>query len=206
MENSVYKQTAKVYNKLGKKYLDDSNRITPPERLPFSELFAKGDNILDVGCGGGRDSKFFVRKGLKVTGIDVSSVLIKLAKKEVPGALFKCLDLLKINFPVNTFDGIWAQAVLFHLKRKDVPKALKKFYKVLKKGGVLHLVVKEGKGEAFVKDKLSYELERFYTFFQKNEIKALLKKQGFKIIFLRTSGDGKNNRKGVFWIRVWARK
>lgn len=205
MEKSIYAQTAEIYNKLGKKYLIESKKITPPERLPFSKLFLKGSHILDVGCGGGRDAKFFIQKGLNVTGIDTSSVLIKLAQKEVPKATFKYIDLLKIQFPKNTFDGIWAQAVLFHLKRKDVPIALKKFYKILKQNGTLHITIREGKGEEYIKDQLSDGNERFYTYFSKNEIETLLKNQGFKIIFFKISKDV-HKRKNISWMRIWAVK
>jgi len=205
MGKNIYKQTAEVYNKLGKKYLDESRKVTPPERLPFSKLFKSGNSILDVGCGGGRDSSFFTKKGLKVTGIDVSSVFIRLAKKEVPEATFKCIDLLKINFPKNTFDGIWAQAVLLHLARKDVSKALKIFYKILKQNGILHITIREGKGEGYSKDKLSQGNERFYTYFTRSEIKDLLKKHGFKIFYFKVLPD-ELKRKNISWIRVWARK
>ncbi len=205
MKKSVYKQTIEVYNKLGKGYLENSKKVTPPERLPFSKLFSKGSYILDVGCGGGRDSNFFIQKKLKVTGIDTSPVFIKLAKKEVPEAAFKCIDLLKVDFPKETFDGIWAQAVLLHLKRKDLPKALKKFHKILKQNGVLHLTLREGKGEAYVKDKISNEEERFYTYFSRKEIKNLLRKQGFKIILFKVTGDV-HQRADINWMRIWAQK
>ncbi len=205
MQKTIYERTTEVYNKLGKKYLEKSKKVTPPERLPFSKLFAKGSYVLDVGCGGGRDSSFFIKKGLNVLGIDTSSVFINLAKKEVPKATFKCADLLKLNFPKNTFDGIWAQAVLLHLKRKDVPRALKIFYKILKPNGVLHITLREGKGEAYVKDKLSEGNERFYTYFSRSEIKKLLQKQGFKIIYFIVLPD-ELKRPDISWMRIWARK
>jgi ubiquinone/menaquinone biosynthesis C-methylase UbiE len=202
---SVYKQTVEVYNQLGRKYLNDSKKITPPKRLDFSNLFAKGSHILDVGCGGGRDAKFFIKKGLKVTGIDNSSVFINLARKEVPNAIFQCADLLKINFPKATFDGIWAEAVLLHLKRKDVPKALKKFYAVLKPKGIIHVEVKKGKGEKYIKEKFSGWNERFYTYFSKKEMETLLYQQGFKIFYSKILPD-ENKRSDVSWVTILARK
>jgi len=202
---SPYSQTTSVYNKLGKKYLDDSKKVIPPKRLDFSSLFVKGQHILDVGCGGGRDAEFFIGKGLKVTGIDTSSVLINLARKEVPEATFKCADLLKITFPKNTSDGIWAEAVLLHLKRKDIPKALKKFYSVLKPEGVLMVEVKKGKGEEFIKEKISGWNERFYTYFSKKEMETFLKQQSFKIFYSKILPD-ENKRSGVSWVTILARK
>lgn len=205
MPKSPYKTTTEVYNTLGQKYLDDSKKVTPPGRLPFSKLFKKGDTIFDVGCGGGRDAQFFIKKGFKVIGVDTSSVLIELARKAEPKATFQCADLLTVKFPKDTFNGIWAQAVLLHLKRNDVPKALKKFYSILKKDGVLHIRVKKGKGEAYVKEKLSGYHERFYTYFSKTEMESMVKSQGFKIIDSKIEPD-EFRRPGMLWISIWAKK
>ena len=204
MQKSIYQKTTEVYDNLGKKYLEKSKKAVPEERLPFSKLFTKGAKILEAGCGGGRDAKFFARKGFKVFGIDVSHVLVKIAKKEVPRAKFECIDLRRINFPARTFDGIWAHAVLLHLKRKDVPGVLKKFYKILKNGGTLHLALRKGQGEAFIKDNLSGGQKRFYTYFSKSEIVGMLEKQGFKVVYIKIAKDdfGRN----ISWIRIWARK
>ena len=133
MSKLIYQKTKEVYNKLGEKYLSDSIKAVSPERLPFLKKLDKNSIILDVGCGGGRDSKFFVQKGLKVFGVDVSDVLVKIARKEVPNAKFACGDILDIKLKPNSFDGIWAEAILLHLKRKDVLKSVRKFYKILKK-------------------------------------------------------------------------
>ncbi len=205
MKKFSYKTTIDVYNTLGKKYFSDSLKIVPHERDFFISLLPKGAHILDVGCGGGRDAKYFIKKGFKVTGVDASKVLISLAKKEVPKATFKEMDILKLAFPTNSFDAIWGQAVILHLKRKDVPKAIKNFYKVLKKDGRLYLNVKKGKGEAYVKEKLSGGHERFYTYFSKKELVDLFKKQGFKIANSKIWPDP-HGRKNVTWIGVHGQK
>ena|SRR3989344_5601262 len=205
MKKTVYQNTVGTYNKLGKKYLEESKKVVPPRRLPFLKHFSQNDHILDVGCGGGRDAKFFIENGLRVTGIDSSRVMISLAKKEVPKGKFKCLDMLKMNFPASAFDGIWAQTVLLHLKREDVPKALKKLYRILKKGGILHLTVKQGKGEKYVSEKLSGWHKRFYTYFSKKEMEDMVQKQGFKIMYSGMASDP-HKRPGVRFVCIWAKK
>jgi len=116
MKKFSYKKTIDVYNKLGEKYLSDSLNIKLPIRESFQKILPKKAHILDLGCGGGRDAQIFIRNGFRVTGIDASSVLINLAKVKVPNAVFKKMDALKLNFPSNSFDAIWAQAILLHLK------------------------------------------------------------------------------------------
>lgn len=129
MQDPIYQSIRNVYNKLGNDYLEKSKDLDPIERPRFRNQFQPGDTILDVGCAGGRDSKFFADSGLVVTGVDLSDVFISQARKAVPSATFINSNLLDLDFPENSFHGIWAQAVLLHLKRPDVPKALNKFYK-----------------------------------------------------------------------------
>ncbi len=198
----VYKETTRVYDTLGKKYLKDSLKLTPPERAEFAKLIPKKGKLLDVGCGGGRDAKYFVQKGFDVTGVDLSKVMLREARKQVPKAKFKEMDVLDLKFPDNTFDAVWAHAILLHLKRKDVPKALQELKRALKKDGILHVRVKHGKGEALVKEKLSGWNERSYTYFLKSEIISLFNKIGFKVIYSEIVPD-ELGRKEVKWIIIW---
>lgn len=205
MNQSVYRHIREVYNTLGKSYIRDSKNLAPVERLRFRKSFPAGSHILDVGCAGGRDGQFFVAGKLKVTGVDASDVFIREARKTVPQASFIQGDLLEMSFPKDRFDGIWAQAVLLHLKRKDVPKALQKFYKMLKPGGLLHIRVKRGKGEGFIKDSLSGGYERFYTYFSKKEMEKMLRDAGFTVVYSRIFPD-QLKRMNVEWIAMWAKK
>ncbi len=204
-KQSIYEHTRAVYNKLGKQYIKDSKKLDPIERLAFVKNFTKGSHILDVGCGGGRDSKFFATSGMYTTGIDASDVFIDEARKTIPKAKFIQGDLLKIPFPNNSFDGIWSQAVLHHLKRSDIPKAIKKFHRIMKPGGLLHIRVKKGSGEGYEKEKLSRWNDRFYTYVSKKELGEYLKDAGFKIVQSGIFPD-QLKRKNMNWILFWARK
>ena len=54
-----------------------------PKMQQAVEKFAKtltGKRIVDVGCGPGHDSWHFARLGFEVTGVDLSSEMIKVAK------------------------------------------------------------------------------------------------------------------------------
>jgi len=198
-----YKKTTELYSELGKKYIQSAERLTPKELLGFIKLLAKGGRILDVGCAGGRDSKKFIKKGFRVIGIDLVDVFLKEARKNVPRAKFIKMDLCKLKFPKDYFDGIWAQAVLLHIKKKDISEALRGFYRVLKPGGKLHIRVKRGKGAAYKKDKLSGGKKRMFTYFLKDEMESFVKKAGFKIISSRIFPD-ELGRKDVKWISICA--
>jgi len=201
----VYKKTIQLYEKLGKKYIKDLAGITVKEFPDFVELLPKGGKVLDVGCAGGRDSKKFVQKGFKVIGIDLADVFLKEARKIVTQAKFIKMDLMKLKFPKNYFDAIWANAVLLHIAKNDMSKALKGFYRVLKRSGKLHIRVKKGTGEKYVDERLSAGEKRFFNFFSKKELENSVKKSGFKIISLKIFPD-ELGRKKVKWIGVLAEK
>ncbi|MDX5475478.1 MAG: class I SAM-dependent methyltransferase [Bacillaceae bacterium] len=44
--------------------------------------FKKGDQLLDLCCGNGRHCRWFAKQGIKVTGVDLSSTLLKEARKK----------------------------------------------------------------------------------------------------------------------------
>lgn len=48
------------------------------------EIYLKsGDKILDLGCGSGRDSKYFLSKGYDVVSVDGSIEICRLAEKYI---------------------------------------------------------------------------------------------------------------------------
>lgn len=73
--------------------------------------------ILDVGCGIGGTSRFLAKKykvtGATVTGITLSPQQVKRAtelaeRDSVDNANFQVMDALKMTFPDNSFDVVWA--------------------------------------------------------------------------------------------------
>ncbi|MCX6739157.1 MAG: class I SAM-dependent methyltransferase [Candidatus Parcubacteria bacterium] len=67
----------------------------------------KGMKILDLACGQGFFSEAFVREGVEVIGVDISSNLIKMAKERVRGAKFFVASAEKISFiPDHSIDVV----------------------------------------------------------------------------------------------------
>lgn len=110
--------------------------------------------------------------------------MLEIARKIAPNANFLKQDLRKINFPANSFDGIWCSFTLLHLKRDELPRLLKLFEKVLKKNGILYIATKLGEGEQILKENLDKSLAIFETYFSKREIETLLKGAGFKLLMV----------------------
>lgn len=134
--------TVRVYNKLGKAWYDvrKANQLIYNEYIEMPATLSllpklKGKKVLDVGCGPGIYAKILTRKGARVWGIDTSTVLLNIAKKEAPKTQFQKASLLNIPFPANTFDLVLCALVFDHIKNLDL--AFKEIRRVLKPKGIL---------------------------------------------------------------------
>lgn len=102
-------------------------------------------NILDAGCGGGRNLVYFLQNGFEVYGIDPNPNAIQavkeLAKTLAPGMAannFKVAAAEDLPFDDNSFDLVISSAVLHFAANKDHFEAmLRSMWRVLKPGGYL---------------------------------------------------------------------
>jgi SAM-dependent methyltransferase len=102
--------------------------------------------LLDFGCGPGRDLKTFTALGHHATGLEGSHELAAMARRhsgcEVLEQSFLALDL-----PAEHFDGVFANAALFHVPSQELPRVLRELFATLKTGGVLFASNPRGHGE-----------------------------------------------------------
>ena len=105
----------------------------------------KGDYILDLGCGSGRDSKAFLEKGFKVVSVDGSEKLCNIASSYIgQEVIFTTFQNFKSDIK---FNGIWACASLLHLPYKDLKEVIKNLRNNLKEEGYFYLSFKYGEFE-----------------------------------------------------------
>jgi len=209
MVDDHVKKTIAVYDAIAEEYAGKLDDYAPrPEQDKFISLLPKSASILDAGCGPGRDCEYFVQQGLKVVGVDLSKKLLEIARKRVPQAEFLKQDLRKLEFSVSSFDAIWACASLLHLRREEVPAVLQSFNKLLKNNGVLFVLVKEGKGDAEITEKLSSNTARHFTYFTLDELKKLLEDANFIVedIYPWNEEVRRPGRRDLVWISSFSRK
>ncbi|WP_194892155.1 class I SAM-dependent methyltransferase [Catenulispora pinisilvae] len=115
-----------------------------------------GARVLDVGCGTGvPTARQLAEAGARVTGIDISAVMLELARANVPQADFRLLDVTEIDSEIisgigseiesgiGDFDGAVAFFSLLMLPRAQIPGALGRLHRVLRPGGYLALAMVE---------------------------------------------------------------
>jgi 2-polyprenyl-3-methyl-5-hydroxy-6-metoxy-1,4-benzoquinol methylase len=98
-----------------------------------------GASILDLGCGGGDQAKFFARKGYRVVGIDKVKSLVEFAtdafKKEGLSGEFHTADMRDIEYQ-NEFDlCVMLSGTFGVLTDKENEQLLQKIHRALKRDG-----------------------------------------------------------------------
>lgn len=98
---------------------------------------SKKKNALDVGCGaGGRFIRILEDEGVNVTGIDVSSKMISIAKQNHPENNFIVEDICTWKSE-EKFDYIYAWDSIFHLPLEMHKPVINKLCDMLQNDGIL---------------------------------------------------------------------
>jgi len=171
------------YDKTAKKFSETVFDYLHKEQFDeFLEFMPKNAKILDIGCGPAHPTKYLKENGFSVEGIDLSKELIKIAKQKVPEVTFKLMDLRKLDYSAENFDGLFACYSLIHIPEKEVLQTLIEFNRVLKLNGFLFLAIQEGKGEGFVESSMHEKEKVFIKYFSEEEIKNFLEEAGFEVV------------------------
>lgn len=217
--NELVTKTIDAYDKNTQAY-SEQRPLVPPvlKRLDyFMEKLKEigGKEVLDVGCGPGRDAQYLSEHGLIVKAIDLSENLISMAKERVRGVDFRVMDMRRLDFENNRFDGLWINTSFLHIPKEEAKATLEEFVRVLKKDGLIFLGIMAHRNETgvvttkiaddqmMIATKDFGESDRFFVFYSPSEISEMLEEVGFEIdkIDLRKEEDTK-----IEWINLFARK
>jgi len=129
---TFYDKTAAVYD------LADGRRSTQLETWLSVKLKALADqhgsaSLLDLGCGTGFVMKTARPYFKKVVGVDISSQMLKTAKKY---GQVVCTDISKISFKNNSFNVVVCFATLHHCV--ELKAIFDQAYRVLKNNGCFY--------------------------------------------------------------------
>jgi ubiquinone/menaquinone biosynthesis C-methylase UbiE len=178
----ILEETIQTYESYAKEYEEKWGNYTGLENLADKFIsYLKGYKLLDIGCGPGRDSKYLSDKGFEVVGVDLTNNFLKIAINKVPSANFYKMDMRKLGFKNESFDGVWCNGAFLHIPKKQNKSTLKEFCRVLKNKGIMYLSVKKGIGEKIV-TKDYWNGRKLFIYYSINEISNLLENNGFEII------------------------
>ena len=103
-------------------------------------------SILDLGCGPGRDARYFRSLGHHAVGLDGSKEFVAMARSYSECEVLQ-QDFLAMALPEGRFDGVFANASLFHVPSQELPRVLAELSKTLRPRGVLFCSNPRGNNE-----------------------------------------------------------
>jgi SAM-dependent methyltransferase len=154
-------------------------------------------DILDLGCGPGRDVNYFQSLGHRPVGLDGSEAFYEMARK-LTGCEILQQTFLNLDLPSLSFDGIFANAALFHVPSQELPRVLDDLYMALRPGGILFQSNPRGNGEGWAG-------QRYGHYLQFEASKRFLEEAGFEILdhFYRPSNRPRHEQP---WLAIVATK
>ena len=172
-------ETLKVYAEKAGDYADCFASEKPDQDLrAFMAALPAGAAVLDLGCGPGNAAAMMAAEGFTAEAWDASPEMVETARTrygvEARVAAFQDLEA------EAAYDGIWANFSLLHAPKDQFPSHLARIHRALKPGGVLHLGMKTGTGEA--RDRFG----RFYAYYTNDELATHLADAGFSGMETRT--------------------
>ncbi len=167
-------ETLSVYARKAAEYAQrfGANRKSDEPRDTFIALVAPGGRVLDLGCGPGTSAAALAHAGLSVEAWDAVPEMVALAGQHegvtAKQAVFSDLHAQK------RYHGIWANFSLLHAPLANLPTHLAAISTALKPGGIFHIGMKTGEGEA--RDALG----RRYSYVEPDHLRSLLREAGLE--------------------------
>lgn len=134
-----------------------------------------GLDILDFGCGPGRDVLYFKSLGHNPVGLDGTLEFCEMARQQT-GCTILHQSFNDLDLKENSFDGVFANASMFHVPSQNLNKVLKDLNKSLKPGGILFTSNPRGDEEGWSSP------ERYGNFMQLDKSMEYLENAGFSVL------------------------
>ncbi len=126
--NIAYDVIAAIYRKLF---------IRPRLKRAITRTFPTGARLLHAGCGGGQvDAE--LQALMRITALDISAAALRQYQKNNPAVFaIKHGDILSLDLPDQSFDGIYNLGVMEHFTEDTIVRIFREFGRVLVPGGKL---------------------------------------------------------------------
>jgi len=188
-------KTIDFYNKNAENYCSKTIGIDLTQIYEkFLKYIPKQGAILDLGCGSGRDSLYFLNNGFDVTSMDASIEMVKLSSKLINQKTIH-RKIEDIDFK-DKFDGIWACASLLHINKNATVDVYNKLLSALKIEGILYASYKYGTN-TMVKE------ERYFNNYDENSFSEMIKNiKSLELIEFWTTLDLRQEGNNQKWLNI----
>lgn len=191
--------TINYYNTNADKFIENTLFVDFTQtQQRFLARLKKGAFILDLGCGSGRDTRYFLDQGYQVEAIDGSEEMCRLAARytgmEVRHMLFQELS------EKEKYDGIWACSSVLHLPLQELAEVMGRMCAALKEKGIIYTSFKYGTFSG-------KRNGRFFTDMTEDSFAELMQKaEGLEIEEQWITSDVRPERGEEKWLNLILRK
>ena len=153
-------------------------------------------DILDFGCGPGRDLRVFKELGHRPVGLDGCKEFCKMAQEQ-SGCPTLNQQFLTLELEEKSYDGIYANASLFHVPSQELSRVLGQLHSALKDDGILFTSNPRGNVEG-------WQGKRYGHYMEFESSKIFLERSGFNIIehYYRPKGKPREEQP---WLAIVSR-
>lgn len=136
-----------------------------PDEVSYFLEELSGRDIIDIGAGTGRDSKYFISQGYIPFAIDISQGMVDYMKDRNIKA--EQMDIENCYIKEDSFDGAYAFCSLLHIPKKRMFNAIARISEILRENGKMFICMIEGKGENEYRD-------RYFALYSEEELRVEL--------------------------------
>ncbi|MGO2343379.1 class I SAM-dependent methyltransferase [Vibrio litoralis] len=190
-------QTISVYNENAAQFVEQYDSVTfESVHQSWQEYWPQpGYNVLDIGAGSGRDSRWFVNQGCSVVAVEPCDNLRQLGKQNSPYSILwfgdYLPDLVGVEALSRQFDLILLSAVWMHIPVELRPASLKALAEQLNAQGKIVITLRHGD---FDDGREGYDVSI-------KEIESLANQVGL-VICQQSGSDDVLQRNSVIWETV----
>lgn len=168
------------------------NRVCPEEPSPFAQYVATlvepGREMVELGCGNGRDAVFFAVQGLHITALDMSQeAIFQLQSRNLSNVQFLCGDFVNsdVHQP-DSYDYAYSRFTIHSINQNQEQVLLGNVFRGLRPGGKLFIEVRGtndplfGKGKQVEHNAFFYD-NHYRRFIVLDELTESLERHGFRV-------------------------
>ena len=131
------------------------------------DILPKG-RVLDLGCGIGQFTDYWLNNGFQVTSADISANALHALKERTPVATTVKLDMSKpLPFADGTFDVVFANLSIHYFDEETTMALVGEIHRILKWGGLLIGSVNSSAAYKYVQDQATVLEPNYYLIGQR---------------------------------------
>lgn len=196
--DDVQETTLQYYNDNAAEFVSQTQTVDFTEiQQDFLRRIPIGGQILDFGCGSGRDSYYFLSRGFRVTALDGADNLASLAEDYIHQKVVR--QSFADFAETDAYDGIWACASLLHLPWETLVQVVQNLAAGLHSEGIFYASFKYG-------DFTGMRHGRYFTDLTEERWRLLTDGITWDTLNLWVTGDVREGRSDEQWLNILCKK